>query len=312
VAFRLKPEMSLRKNLRRLIRKQIEGAIEDMGGSGAKSRDEVVHEARKTMKRVRAVLRLARSPIGGAKYRKANTELRDAARPLTEVRDAKILIETIDKLADQVKERVAGQAFEGVRQMLTSHAHSVRKGVLNREHAFSKIRKTLKGLQSDIGDWSDVPNKWSSIGDGIADTYRKAADAFGDAAADPTPEKLHEWRKQAKYLRYQLQLLQPLWPERMEELENEADKMGELLGDDHDLTLLRQMLITNKDTSNDGDIDLLLALIEHRQKQLRDEAMMLGNRFFQDSSSDFTRRLKGYWRTWCEGTNKVDIAVSVA
>jgi len=144
------------------------------------------------------------------------------------------------------KERVAGRTFDDVRRALNSHSNSLHKRVLNREHAFSKIRKTLKGFLGNIADWVDVPNKWSSIGHGLADTYRKATDAFDDAAADPAPERLHEWRKQAQYLRYQLELLQPIWPERMEELASEADKMGELLGDDHDLTLLRQVLTTNE------------------------------------------------------------------
>jgi CHAD domain-containing protein len=93
--------------------------------------------------------------------------------------------------------------------------------------------------------------------------YRRAGDAHEEAIADPTVEKLHEWRKQAKYLRYQLEILTPIWPERMEELAREADRIGDLLGDDHDLAVLRQTLTANPERFGDeGDQEALLALID--------------------------------------------------
>jgi CHAD domain-containing protein len=133
----------------------------------------------------------------------------------------------------------------------------------------------------------------------LQEVYRRASAAFEDAAADPTVPKLHEWRKQAKYLRYQLEMLRPLWPERLGELADEADRMGELLGDDHDLAVLRQMLTDAPERFGDeGDREVLLALIDRRRAELQEEATLLGRRFFQDRPRDFVRRLKGYWKTW--------------
>lgn len=103
---------------------------------------------------------------------------------------------------------------------------------------------------------------------------------------------------QTKYLHYQLEMLRPLWPERMEELINEADGMGELLGDDHDLAALRQLLTDDPERFGDeDDLEVLLALIDRRRVELEQEAMLLGRRFFQDSPRAFARRLKGYWKT---------------
>src|SRR5262245_29518260 len=136
MSLELRLDKSFRKNLRRLMRKQTERAIKDLSASQGSSRDEVVHETRKRMKKVRAVLRLVGPSIGTVTYKKANAGLRDAARPLTEVRDAKILIETTDKLANQFQGQVAGRTFSGVRKALESHARSTRRRVLNKEHAF--------------------------------------------------------------------------------------------------------------------------------------------------------------------------------
>src|SRR5919108_3500582 len=100
MSFQLKPDKTVGKNIRRIVRKQLDGVLEELTRGHKGSRDEVVHEARKSLKKIRAVLRLVRPAIGDKTYRQENTCFRDAARPLTEVRDARILIETLDKLAD--------------------------------------------------------------------------------------------------------------------------------------------------------------------------------------------------------------------
>jgi len=171
--------------------------------------------------------------------------------------------------------------------------------VLDEQDAFAVVAEAVEQARGRIKSWADVPNKWAAGGKGLEEVYRKASDAHGDATADPTVEKLHEWRKQVKYLRYQLEVLKPLWPERMEELANEADRMGDLLGDDHDLAALRQLLTDDPGRFGDeGDRELLLALIDRRRAELEPEAMLLGQRFFQDSPRKFSRRLRGYWKTW--------------
>src|SRR5262245_33321317 len=300
MSLELKPAESLRKGVRRIVREQMDDALERLTGPHKGSRDEAVHEARKCFKKIRAVLRLVRPVIGEKRYREENTCFRDAGRPLTEVRDAKIFIETLDRLAEHFKEHIVGRSFGDARQALQGNLRAVRKRVLDEQDAFAVVAEAVRQARGRVKSWADVPNKWAAVGEGLEDVYRRARDARGDAAADPTGEKLHEWRKQAKYLRYQLEVLRPLWPERMEELADEADRMGELLGDDHDLAVLRQMLTDDPGRFGDeGDREVLLALIDRRRAELEQEAMLLGRRFFQDSPRDFARRLRGYWKTWC-------------
>jgi CHAD domain-containing protein len=299
MSFELKPDESLRKGIRRIVRKQMDQALEYLTGPHKGSRDEAVHEARKCFKKIRAVLRLVRPAIGEQRYRKENICFRDAGRPLTEVRDAKIFIETLDQLAEHFKEHVVGRSFDDARRALQDNLRAVRKRVLDEQNAFTVVAETVRQARERIKSWADVPNKGAVVREGLEDVYRRTSDAHGDATADPTVAKLHEWRKQAKYLRYQLEVLRPIWPERMEELANEADRMGELLGDDHDLAVLRQMLTDDPERFGDeGDREVLLALIDRRRAELEQEALLLGRRFFQDSPWDFASRLKSYWKTW--------------
>src|SRR5690349_17569591 len=80
--------------LKRLVR-----LVASAAGTSAARRDDTVHEVRKSLKRLRALLRLLRHSLGRDEYRRENLALRDAARPLAVVRDAKVFVGTIQGLA---------------------------------------------------------------------------------------------------------------------------------------------------------------------------------------------------------------------
>jgi len=299
MSFRMRQEQSIRKNIRRIVRNQLETALEHLTERHNGRRNQAVHEGRKCFKRIRAVLRLVRPKIDKGTYSKENTAFRDAARPLSEIRDAKILIDALDGLVKHFAGHIDERDFAHVRKVLQNHLRDVRRRVLDQESTLSDVTKIIREAQHRIADLSRLPNRWFSVGRGLQETYRRACDAFGKAEADPTVENLHEWRKQTKYLRYQLQLLSPVWPERMDELADEADRLGTMLGDDHDLTVLRQMLTDEPDRyGNEQDRELALALIDRRRDELCQQALSQGTRFFLERPDEFVAPLKSYWKTW--------------
>src|SRR5207237_4593957 len=78
---------------------------------------------------------------------------------------------------------------------------------------------------------------WSS--DVCSSDLQAGYGALVVASTEPTIENLHEWRKQAKYFGYQLQLLEPICRNVMDELGNPMQELTEALGDDHDLEIGR-------------------------------------------------------------------------
>ena len=299
MSFALRPDQSLPKGIRRIARKEMEYARTQVTKMANGSRDTAVHEARKSFKKLRALLRLMRPTISARTYQTQNTAFRDAARPLTEVRDAKVLIDTLDKLGQHFAKRIRGHPFASIRKELQAHQREVRTRVLDKEHAFTMVETAVRDALGCLEAWTTVPKRWSSVGRGVQRVYRQARRALTEASTEPTVENLHEWRKQVKYLRYQLTALQPLWPEMMEPLVEQADHLGELLGEDHDLAVLAQQLTAAPERFDGEDArELLFALIAHRRNELQEEAMLLGQRLFQDSPTVFAGRLKGYWTTW--------------
>jgi CHAD domain-containing protein len=90
----LRRSQSGTRGVRRVVRTQIGAALEALGERGLSS-DETIHDTRKRLKRVRAGLRLLREAMGEGRYRRENALIRDAARPLTELRDAKVLLDAL-------------------------------------------------------------------------------------------------------------------------------------------------------------------------------------------------------------------------
>jgi CHAD domain len=116
---------------------------------------------------------------------------------------------------------------------------------------------------------------------------------------DPTAKNFHEWRKQAKYRYYHMELLRELWKPVMRSLVKEADELSDLLGDDHNLDVLHKTVLQSpKKYGQKRDIQVLLGLIDRRSAELRVEANTIGARIFVEKPNAFGRRFRGYWQAW--------------
>jgi len=81
-------------------------------------------------------------------------------------------------------------------------------------------------------------------------------------------------------------------------LANETDRLGNLLGDDHDLAVFGDILAKDSLRLGDKDAELLSAFIERRRGELERDSMSLGCRFFAERPKDLMRRLEEYWKVW--------------
>ena len=94
MAFRFDIPEALDKAIPRIARERIGRIIESLSEKpqpGAES----IHEARKDLKSIRALLRLARGSIDGEIRLRENTLFRDAGRSLSAIRDPQALLEAL-------------------------------------------------------------------------------------------------------------------------------------------------------------------------------------------------------------------------
>src|SRR5690348_11632242 len=98
--FHFKEGEAVARGVRRMTREQLRKVLADVLNYKPGGDDEAVHAARKRFKKLRALLKAARSGLGERTYQRENAAFRDTARPLSEVRDARALGEALDKLAE--------------------------------------------------------------------------------------------------------------------------------------------------------------------------------------------------------------------
>ncbi len=284
------------RSARHIARKQIADALEALESRSPS--DQTVHDARKEMKRARATLRLLRDAMGDKAYRRENEALRDAARPLSVIRDSKVQLDTLNRLVTRFRATDDLPPTDDLRQVLRRRRNAVRRSVLRGPKPFQESCAALQSVHHRAARWHTGGGGWEVLGAGLKRVYGKARKGLAAAQADRTPPKLHEWRKQTKYLWHQLQLLEPLWPGMIGELADQAHQLADYLGDDHDLSVLRDQVIELGDTFGKSERRALIRLLDDYRTELRDKAMVLGHRLFQESPVDFESRFGQYWRDW--------------
>jgi CHAD domain-containing protein len=297
MAFCLKDSESVAKGIKRIVRRQVDNALRDLEGGPAS--DEAVHEARRRCKKIRAVLRLVRDALGNKVYRHENACFRDAGRTVTEVRDAKMLLDTLDAFVEESAGRRGGD-LSRMREVLSARQREVNKRLLEDQKAFAHMKSSLARARSRLPQWTLTHSGWSAIRDGLKRTYKQCRSSLARAAAEPTPENLHECRKQAKYLWHQLQVLESMKAAFVKELGGGVHKLTQLLGKDHDLFMLRQAAVRDHNAffEDSSMLEKLRPLIDGRRKDLQQKAFKLGRTLFAEKPGAFVKQVREYWETW--------------
>lgn len=131
--------------------------------------------------------------------------------------------------------------------------------------------------------------------------FAASTGAGGKACAKPLPTPTRRTctngAKRVKDLWHASQLLRPAAPKRMKKLAGRAHRLSELLGDDHDLAVLRDRVAVNPGLFDDADsLRALLGAIDRRRASLQREALALGERLYKRPPKRFMRRFETDWR----------------
>jgi CHAD domain-containing protein len=294
---RLRPDEAGTRGARRIARHRVESALEILGRKSPT--DPAVHAARKELKKARATLRLLRDVLGPSTYKKENAALRDAARPLSELRDGQVLLEALGSLVERRGTPASRWPLEKFERVLSRRRGELRESILKQPGSLQGACKILRAARSRSEHWHVGRHGWSVLGPGLKRTYSRGRRAFALAQDRGGDECLHEWRKQTQYFRNQLQLFEPLGSGRLGGLVQKTRELVELLGDDHDLAVLSERaMAAREDFPSATTHRAFIALIERRRAKLQEKALRLGRRVYQEPPAAFTARLGRYWRNW--------------
>jgi CHAD domain-containing protein len=306
--FRLHPGEPLGAGLQRLSLHEMEIAVSGFY-DGEEAFGEAVHSARKATKKVRALLRLVRSEIGEKVYRFENESMRDTARLISEVRSAAVMVNAVDDLQMLYGSLLAEGTFEDTRERLTANRARVEARAMDDPELVPRVVGNLERAHGRYASWPTDPHardvygvgirdSYSTIGPGLKATYRRGRSEMVMAYQTPTPATFHRWRKRVKYLKHQMEIITPLWPEVVLGMVITLDRMAELLGEDHDLAELLETLSARPELCpNPVERSLLRALAEQRRSDVETASRILGRRIYAESPAALKGRFGAYWES---------------
>ena len=288
MAFEIRLDCDVSEEIRRVAREETDRARTALDGA-REGRFKGVHDARKRFKAIRALLRLA-APRLGSTFRRENRWYRDAARQLAGVREAQASLETLDRLGD---------AEDATLRRELEARYEARRGL-----RFGDT-DALAVLVADLAEAGERVSKWPLAGEGfevvesgLRATYRRGRRGFRRALRGTSATELHEWRKDVKYHRHHLELLVRLWPDVMAGAAATARRLGDLLGDHHDLHELRALLSRSRGLAGGGhERESVLASAEGRSRELEARALTVGGLVYAEKPGRFIARMGAYWDT---------------
>jgi CHAD domain-containing protein len=291
-SFRLEPGEPIPDGVRRVARGRIDHAVDELRGETDSTREEAVHEARKDMKKLRALLRLVRGELGDDLYRSENACYRDTARQLAGMRDADVMLATLGDL----EERYGDLPGDAPRLRPALLAHRFRTSALSPN--LGAAVATLTNARARVEDWPLESGGFEAFEEGLRRIYRQGRRDYRAARELPRAEHVHEWRKRVKDLWYHASLLRDVtWKPVMSALADEAHELSERLGDDHDLAVLREWAHQHAGALNGANPMLrgFDVIVESRRAELQEEAFADGERLYADKPSVFVGRVRGWW-----------------
>ena len=304
MAYRLENGEPVADGLRRCAREQVDTAIEELTDGVTEDAVSAVHDARKALKKERSLLRLGRAALDSSERRSEADAFRDVAQRLGGMRDSDVMIEALDDLADRFAGHVPKRSFTAIRRFLVARRDRERQE-LTESAVIGEAVGDLQSARLRIADWRIRADGWSTVSDGLLRSYRRGRRAFEIARAEPSSENLHAWRKRVKDIWYHFRVLTPIAPHSVKGQTDEAHRLSDVLGDDHDLAVLRATLLRSRGEIK-ADVDPVIALIGHRRAQLQTEAFFLGERLYAERPKAFRRRMRRYWHAWRAETSAID------
>ena len=293
---KLEPAKPLSRSVPEIARHHLAAAIEQLDEQ-RNGIETAIHQARKHLKRVRALIRLVEH-VDPKRFKPIRRSLSEAARGLSEVRDATALVECAEGLAGYLEGRNAGdmaralkEAVERRRDLLALEAPLLTRLT---DPVIAACRKAANDIEKPSFRTRD--DDAGTLAEGRSRNHRKARATLEVCHHGGHPEAFHDLRKCAQATVFQAGFLSEAWPFAMAAEAEEAKALTDILGHEHDLEVLNILLHSEPHLFGAiADPDRLAELIMERRAALRHDAMSIAARLYSDGAKREAKRFAALW-----------------
>jgi CHAD domain-containing protein len=240
-----------------------------------------IHDVRKAIRKIRATLDLGRKqlwPDAAPVFR----ELRQLCRTLSQVRDVRAAIETLELLFIQsTDDEIRTLLRHNLKSLMEKQALELRR-LLKQDPGLKRFRIRLRKLRDVVSslNWGEIDAE--SVRASLARSERRSKRARSDAKDESNGVMRHRWRRRLRRQRHQMMILEsqlswrfiyaskqanPVeastseWSAVVRRTAAELEQKTEILGHEHDLRILRSTIRSARNIKV-SDRDRLLQFLE--------------------------------------------------
>jgi len=299
MGYQFKQQESLKAGVKRIAREQLKQAIHDLKHP-QQDPHQTIHEVRKQFKKLRGLIRLVRSGLGD-EYSRLNIWYRDVGRGLSRVRDAESMLEAIQKLRERFPDPAHEEVLVEFENKFLDRKQKIVEEWVDLDSELNRLSEQLRAAYRAIKNWKIKGKEKKVLSQGLQENYQHGVEALKKLHQNPEDDLFHECRKRSKYLLYHMKLMSDIWNPILSASILELDQLNELLGDDHDLTVMTQLINSDSETFQcSANINQFQALISQQRQEFQSAAFNLADRIYAEKPKAFTRRMRVYWTLWRE------------
>ncbi|WP_461105062.1 CHAD domain-containing protein [Spirosoma koreense] len=308
MAYVFKQDESIAHNLDRILSQEVKAALDALQKPD-QATGEAIHSIRKRIKKIRALFRLVRSGMNEKDFRRQNSFYRTIGQQLSPLRDATVMIRTLDKLQQAHPRGVSTQVFTSLRKTLIQEQDEAVSQFFDDPTQVGGVTRTFELASRKIVGLSKRHKGFGSIAPNLKAVYRRARHALAVAIDKPSIDHFHELRKDVKTLWYHTRLLEPIWPGLFKAYGHELGRLGELLGDDHDYGVLAQLIESDRlSIRRQLTKEALWQGLQAQRHQLQEQIYPLARRLLAEKPGSFVKRYRRSWKLWRSEAHQITIA----
>lgn len=240
------------------------------------------HDARKDIKKIRALLRAFRFSVQKQDFYREDRFLREIKNSLTEVRQADVFILIIENL--HKKYLISEDNYVKIKDVLLQN----KKRFFDRQVEIKNtIIRQLDIARIRLKNIDFITNNNKALLKGIRFTYSRGCKLKEKCFINQNSELLHSLRKSVKYLYYQIEFITCNQSDALNLIIEDYRKISEILGYEHDLTELMGFIAANQ-INNQGK---LLTAINNEHISAVNDFLQVENTVFQDAPEIFRQFL---------------------
>jgi len=284
----LRPKAAIGPTMRAIAARIIADARTTISDPERSSAD-AVHEFRRSMKQWRALMRLLEPFVPDAVQ--LRQQARDHARSLARARDGQSALNAFDDLVKKglvLSERTTNTIRSRIEAIRANEEHSVLTPELR-----DAIIAWLDSVTAAIESWPLDPFEFSKIAGRLTVGYRNARRAIPEEWSQASAEELHDFRQRVVDHRYQIDLVEPLWPRHSRMWTDEAERLRDRLGRCQDLEILKRLTEPHQPLAHWRS--RLTPPCNDRTTELSQRAARIAHRLFAEKPKAFRQRLETLW-----------------